>query len=109
MGRPIPNLLVETVGLQSPRGRLVFFALITIAVFVVPYDWLAHLSLWQALHIPAPSIGLTRAYHLPLHGNLSGAWRRNELIFPVLVVGAIVLGNDVRLILKQQRLARAGA
>jgi hypothetical protein len=89
------------VGLQSPRGRLLFFAVITIAVFVVPYDWLAHLSLWQALHIPAPSIGLTRAYHLLLHGNIAGAWRRNELIFPIIGVGTVVLGNDARVMFKR--------
>jgi hypothetical protein len=87
--------------LQSARGRLLFFIIITAAVFIAPYDWLGHLSLWQALHIPSPSIGLTRAYHLLLHGDIVGAWRRNQLIFIVLIIGAPLLLRDTWLVLKQ--------
>ncbi len=98
------RLLIELVGLQSARGRLLFFAIITMAVFLVPYQALAHLSLWQALHIPSPSIGLTRAYHLLLHGDISGAWRRNGLIFVVLIIGLGVLSRDLWHIMRQELL-----
>lgn len=84
------------IGLQSARGRLLVFTLLSIAIFFVPYDWLTHLSIWQALDIPSPSIGLTRAYHLLLHGDIDGAWQRNGLIFIILIVGVIILIKDIQ-------------
>lgn len=89
------RLFLETVGLQSPRGRLLFFGLATIAIFVAPYNWLANLSVWQALGVPSPSIGLTRAYHLLLHGDFVAAWDRNPLIFVVLFIGLPLLAFDL--------------
>jgi hypothetical protein len=86
--------LVEFIGLQSARGRLFFFATITIIIYLAPYHLLGHLSIWQALHIPSPSIGLTRAYHLFLHGDFGGAWERNKLIYLVFAVGFPVLMRD---------------
>lgn len=96
------GLLIEIVGLQSPRGRLLFFVIISLAIFLIPYNWLSHLSIWQALHIPSPSIGLTRAYHLLLHGDISGAWNRNKLIFIVLALGLIVLLKDSFSVIKRR-------
>lgn len=92
--RRLPRLLFEVVGLQTPRGRLIFFALASLAIFVVPFHLLGQLSIWQRLGIPAPSIGLTRAYWHLLHLDPGAAWDRNPLIFAVLAVGLPLLAKD---------------
>jgi hypothetical protein len=92
---PRRRLLGETVTLQTPRGRLLAFALLSLLIYCARYSWLAHLSLWQDLGWrTAPSIGLTRAYWLLLHGHPVLAWRRNSLIYAVLAVGVPLLGYD---------------
>ena len=90
----VVNLIIETLGLQTPRGRIIFFITITIGVFLAPYSWLEHLSIWQYLHIPSPSIGLTRAYWLLLHLDPVEAWRRNPLIYLIVAIGAPILIRD---------------
>jgi hypothetical protein len=86
--------LLEIVGLQTPRGRLAFFGIASLLIFVAPYSWLAHLSLWQHLGLPAPSIGLTRAYWQVLHLHFAAAWQRNHLIYVVLALGLPLLAWD---------------
>ncbi len=100
-------ILGEAIGLQTPRGRLFFFGCATGAIMCVPYSWLTHLSLWQALHIPAPSIGLTRAYWLLIHGHPTAAWHRNRYIYLVLAIGLTLLAIDLLRIL-QERHKRSG-
>jgi hypothetical protein len=95
--------LKEIIGLQSPRGRLLFFAVITLIIFVSPYDWFAKLSLWQHLGVPSPSIGLTRAYWLFIHFDPIGAWERNKLIYAVLLVGLPLLLKDVHTIINKKK------
>lgn len=95
-------MFVEIVGLQTARGRLLFFAIASLGIFLAPYDWLAHLSLWQHLGIQAPSIGLTRAYWRLMHGDIFGAFERNPLIFIVLAIGLSLLALDIRKLIKQR-------
>lgn len=80
-------------------------AVITCLVFVVPYAWLNNLSLWQALGWEsAPSIGLTRAYWLLIHGDPIAAWDRNPLIYAVLsVLGVIIAKDTVTLLTHHKR------
>lgn len=97
-------LAIEIIGLQSARGRLVFFCIITTAILVVPYSSLSNLSLWQRLGLDwAPSIGLTRAYWLFIHLDPVAAWHRNPLIYAVLAIGLPLLGRDMRELLKQRK------
>jgi len=95
--------VTDVIGLQTPAGRLVFFLLASAAIFLAPYDWLSHLSLWQHLGIPSPSIGLTRAYHLLLHGDPIAAWQRNRLIYLVLLIGVPLLARDVILLIRSRK------
>lgn len=97
------SFLTEVIGLQTPRGRLICIGIITCLVFIAPYSWLAHLSLWDRLgwH-SAPSIGLTRAYWLLLHGQPRASWHRNWLIFPVLALFFSILARDVWVIFRSQ-------
>jgi len=92
-----PNRLgfVEIIGLQTPRGRLTCFAAITAAIYVMPFSLLKHLSLWQLLHVNSPSIGLTRAYWLIMHGSPVAAWHTNELIYLVLPVVLAISITDI--------------
>ena len=94
------RLFIEIAGLQTARGRLLFFLIVTLAVAIVPYAWLGNLSLWQLLGIPSPSIGLTRAYWKILHGDPVGAFMRNPLIYVVLAVGLPLLIIDIRTYLR---------
>lgn len=89
------SVVSEFVGLNSPRGRITVIGLITVLVFLAPYRWLGNLSLLQALgwH-SAPSIGLTRAYHLLLHGHFDAAWTRNHLIYPVVLIFGSIIVSD---------------
>lgn len=89
------QLLREALALETPRGRLLMFSALTFVIFFSQYHWLDHLSLWGNLGIHAPSIGLTRAYWLLLHGHLSAAWHRNRLIYLVLSVGLPLLVFDI--------------
>lgn len=90
------NLLIELVSLSTPRARLWFWALATTVIFLLPYRFFENLSIWQHLGWEnAPSIGLTRAYWLLIHGDISAAWDRNRLIFVVIAVGAPLLIMDM--------------
>lgn len=89
-------LAIEIIGLQSARGRLVFFCAASIIIFIVPYSLFSNISIWQRLGFDwAPSIGLTRAYWLVLHLDFLAAWQRNPLIYAVLAIGLPLLGRDV--------------
>jgi len=92
----LKSVAFELIGLQTPRARLFMFALGTFMIFLVPYNWLANLSLWKRIGWDwAPSIGLTRAYWLVLHGDFAGAWGRNAWIYLVLLVLFILLFKDI--------------
>ncbi len=95
------SLAIECLGLQTARGRLTFFMIASLFIYLLPIDVLSHLSLWQKLDIDAPSIGLTRAYHHVLHGNFEGAWDQNRLIFVVVALGLPIIAKDVYNVVKQ--------
>lgn len=89
------SFVIECAALQTARGRLVVFTVLSLLIFLVPYHWLDHLSVWGHLGLSKmPSIGLTRAYWRFLHGNPVGAWHRNPLIYVVLIVGVPLLARD---------------
>lgn len=96
------KILIEAITLQSPRGRIIIATTVHFVLAIVPYSWLANLSLYKLIGIDwAPSIGLTRAYWLLLHGDLAGAWQRNALLFPVLAVMWSIVALDVYKIFNQ--------
>jgi hypothetical protein len=88
-------MFIEIITLQTPRGRLMFFLFASVLIYVAPYEVLSRLSLWQAIGIDSPSIGLTRAYWYLLHGDFSAALERNKLILAVLAVGVPMLLLDM--------------
>lgn len=94
----LSGLAVEIIGLQTARGRLLFFGIVTLLVFLAPYEMLGNLSIWQHLGIPSPSIGLTRAYWKLIHLDPAGAWERNKLIYLILAVGIPLLLRDCYLL-----------
>lgn len=95
---------LDIIGLQTPTGRLIFFALASAIIFVLPQSLLGELSLWAKIGLEnAPSVGLTRAYNHILHGNLAEAWARNPLIYIVLAVGVPMLVSDAVKLIKQRR------
>lgn len=96
------KLLIEIIGLQTPRGRLLFFAIVSLAVFISPFEWLSNLSIWQRLDIPSPSIGLTRAYWHLLHLDPVSAWQRNKLIFLVIAFGSVILLRDAYMLFRSK-------
>ena len=92
----IKKFLIEVIGLQTSRGRLFALAAASFAIYFLPYRIVGQFSLWQRLGWDwAPSIGLTRAYWLLMHGHPFAAWHRNWLIFPILIVVAVIVGRDI--------------
>jgi hypothetical protein len=91
------ELLIESASLATPRGRITSFVVLSVAIFFCRYHWLDHLSLWGNLGFShAPSIGLTRAYWLFLHGQIVAAWQRNWLIYMVLATGLPMVAVDIK-------------
>jgi Protein of unknown function (DUF2752) len=87
---------LRVLNLDSPTKRLATWAVLSTIIFLAPFSWLQHLSLWQRLGLDwAPSIGLTRAYWHLLHGNPASAWQINPLIYAVITVGLPMLGRDI--------------
>lgn len=83
------------ISLSTPRSRLGVWAILTTAIYIAPFAWLKHLSLYGHLGWRgSPSIGLTRAYWFTLHGQFHNAWQMNSLIFLVLLVGIPLLISD---------------
>lgn len=95
------QIIFEVIGLQTARGRVLFFALATFIIYLLPIRFLGNLSIWQKLDIDAPSIGLTRAYHYILHGDFDKAWNQNWLIFLVVALGLPIIAKDVYNVVKQ--------
>ena len=94
---------LDIIGLQTPAGRLIFFALASVVIFVLPQSLLGEFSLWARIGLDnTPSVGLTRAYSHILHGNLSAAWERNSLIYVVLAVGLSLLVRDAFKLINQR-------
>lgn len=86
--------------LQKPESRLGFFGLVTFLLYLVPYNTLekAHLSLYERLDIPSPSIGLTRAYWKLIRADFDGAWDKNKLVYPVVAIVLYLIIHDIRTI-----------
>lgn len=104
MAKLRPNtkqFIFEVIGLQTARGRLIFLGAASLIIYILPIRVLAGLSLWEKLAIDAPSIGLTRAYHYILHGDIGRAWDQNIGIFLVLAVGIPLIAKDVYNVIKQ--------
>jgi hypothetical protein len=88
--------LVHLLTLSTAKARICAWLIVSTCMFIVPYGWLTDLSLWQRLGWDgAPSVGLTRAYWLTLHGQPADAWHRNWLIVPVLVIGLVIIVCDL--------------
>ena len=89
------KLVHEAVTLSTPQGRLTAWLLLSVIIFLSPFHWLGNLSVWQRIGWDsAPSIGLTRAYWLLLHGDIDAALQRNRLILPIVVIGLAMLSVD---------------
>lgn len=101
------STFLSAVTLATPEARLGVWLTLSLAIYFVPYRWLENLSLlkflgWES----APSIGLTRAYRLLLHGQLDEAWAMNPLIVVVLVIGVPLLTADFIKVTRNLRLHR---
>ena len=102
------KLFIETIGLQTPRGRLLFALVLSIVIFLYnPAQWPVQLSIWSLLGIPSPSIGLTRAYYEVLHLRFIDAWELNALIYVVVAIGCLVLVRDIKRMMQALNISRA--
>lgn len=101
--RQFGRIFIETIGLQSARGRLVFFMVASTVIFFLPSGPPINISVWQRLGFDwAPSIGLTRAYGQLLHLNFEAAWQQNPLIYAVIAVGMPLLAADAAKVMKKR-------
>ncbi len=80
--------------------------LVSVIIFLMPPKWPVTFSVWQQLHLPSPSIGMTRAYRHVLHGEFAAAWRQNKLIFAVIGAGGAIIAKDVSTLMQHHRLQK---
>ena len=80
-----------------------FFGVASMIIFFLPVKVLGGFSLWHRLDIPSPSIGLTRAYHYVLHGDIHDARQQNSLIFLVLLIGLPLIIKDLYNVIKKTK------
>lgn len=100
------SVAINIIGLQTPKGRLVFFACIFALLLTVPFSVLTSgpsLSLYQHLGIPSPSVGLTRASWLLLHGEFRAAAGMNPLVYPVIAITIGIVAKDIAVVLQNYR------
>lgn len=98
------SALLNYVGLQTPKARLVFFCTIPLIMYLYSLvSFLPRLSIYSWLRIPSPSIGLTRAFWMLISGDITGAWYQNKLIFLVVAVVLYLVTRDIFTLLKQRR------
>lgn len=90
------NPVIDVIGLQTPKGRLIFFAGVTFFVLMISLEDLQEISLYARLGIPSPSIGLTRAFWHVTDGDFAAAYAQNPLIYPALLVVFGIILNDIR-------------
>lgn len=98
--------LTEIIGLQTPRGRLLFFLVFPPLFLLLSVMWPATwppMSLYALLGIPSPSIGLTRAFLQLIQGNLVAAWQQNWLIFPAVATAFYIICRDIVKVAQQRR------
>jgi len=90
--------IIKFISLSQPKARVLFFGSATVVIFFLPFDILHNFSIWARLGIPSPSIGLTRAYWLLMHGRPTEAWQMNKLIFlVVLIILSIVISDAIKI------------
>lgn len=109
-GKNIVHFASDIVCLRTAKARFIVFASISCLLYMLPYSLIerAKLSLYERMHIPAPSIGLTRAYWKLIHGDLAGAWHRNKLIYVVVgIIIGIMVADLVTLLKKKPSAAEA--
>ncbi len=91
--------LRNLIGLQTPASRLFVLGGGSLLLALISYGTLVSIptiSLYDRLGIPAPSIGLTRAYSQLLHGNLQAAWQTNPLVVAAAAAIAGIMITDIR-------------
>lgn len=94
----VKQWLVDLIGLQTPGSRLTVILGISASLYSISYSTLLSIptiSIFARLHVPSPSIGLTRAYWYLIHGQFGNAWHMNKLIFIVfgVIVGLVVIDS----------------
>lgn len=91
----IKHFLFDLLSFNTPQARVINFSLIFLLAALVPTDKLHYLpvrSIWkEVFHIEPYSVGLTRAMSRLFHGDLTGAWNFNKLVFPVFLVMSFLL------------------
>jgi len=84
------------LSLSNPQQRLGTWLILSVGIYLAKFEWLQNLSLLKAIGWEsAPTVGLTRAYWLVLHGKFEEALAMNSLIVAVLVIGIPLLVWDV--------------
>lgn len=117
MGRLISrnNIFFEFLILGSPRAVVVDFSIVFIVLAIIPTAFLGQpggICLWHRFVLPwifhgycpetgffahcfCPGCGITHAISRLLHGDLSGAYYYNHLVFLVAVIILIIFATNI--------------
>ena len=95
----LKKFLGDLISFNTPRAIVFNLSIILIILAIIPTDKLHYLpirSVYENVFGFMPySSGLTRALSSLLHGNLSGAWNYNKLVFVVLATTIILIVTNI--------------
>ena len=93
------NSFFLILSLSKPLSRVIVFSLGSILLFFMPTNKLNYLpvrSVYENVFNFKPySSGITRAVSRLLHGDFSGAWDFNPLVYLVIPVALFILIKDI--------------
>ncbi len=102
--RRVLQKFLYVISLSKPLSRVIVFSLGLIILFVLPTEKLHYLpirSAYESLFNFKPySSGITRAVSRLLHGDVTGAWEFNPLVYLVIPLALFILIKDVLYLIK---------
>ena len=98
------NKFFLILSLSKPLSRVIIFSFSLIILFFFPTNKLHYLpvrSIYESLFNFKPySSGITRAVSRLLHGDTTGAWEFNPLVFLVIPIALLILIKDILYLIK---------
>lgn len=123
MGRIVPKKIIvfEFLSLSSPKAVVVSFSVVFMALTIIPTAFLGQLGglcIWHRFVLPwifyaycpesglfahcfCPGCGITHAMSRLLHGDITGAYYYNHLVYIVAAVVTIVYVTNIAKLLKK--------
>ncbi len=98
------NILFLMLSLSKPLSRIILFCSGLVILWILPTANLHYLpvrSIYESFFGFKPySSGITRAVSRLLHGDITGAWNFNPLVYLVIPIIFIILVKDINYLIR---------